>query len=986
MTALAIDSVQSATTNSRRETGLLLRSIRGPADSPLIPLGVGRYVIGSAPDADVRLDVHGVEPQHAVLLIGPQRTVLKGFSRFTWVNDGVIRECAVKPGDRVCFGPVEFEIVKPKSRRRRLPASTPVVHHAEPRQTTSAPAFSGWATTQIMPLVAEMRPPAPLPSGPSRRERLIGELSSELLEHLAQLVERETVAADRERRIVEQSAQLEGRRRIAEERQREFERVQAELARAEATWQKNSAEIAQQSAQLRAEREALEIDRQKLAEELARIGAQSQEMEERRASLDVREARLEEQQAALELRASQLGHQEQRHHEVVSQALATSKAYSDDVQRLAEQRSALQRTEEQLQQEREELQREREQYDAERNALISERAHLAMREVEIAELRRRVHEQQAECQAREHQAQGLLDEAQIQKTSAGDSSSELAEREQRIAEAEAALAIQRNELDERKRDIDEQHAAWMLERHTEAARSNNEQRELDQESQAEVRMLRTQISELQSRLREERGLWEMERCELAARAEAAEATPQSHADVEESYSSPVDIAELQAQLEAERTRYEQDRLAWEAEQDLLLRDRLALEAEWRRLEARAEQSYNTFEQAAAAQEEDNSVPPPIPAHFLGDFSQVEERETNEQLWSEEDSQQPVIETDSLQQEYAGDEPAQSDTELHQVSNWDDPEQPQSEYDANQEYSTEASFDDPNTGDEPASFAKASAVGGDVISLRAQLAELFGLQPTPEHEETQEYADPSQEADAGFDSSTGFESPGFDSTGFDETEQAAEGDSFDGEQATAEYSDDADPAPSDFEERDQSDEDIMSAYLARLLKKSPEEENFAPKPMKAPEPVAEAVSEPAEPNHDQEVRPSRRLNAEEKETLRANLDSFRELANQHSRAAVAKHKSNELKSGMQTTSVVAVLVTLVGLILLSAEFWSSQSYRLLGLLCLAVSSGLGIYTLINGVRIGRLKAIERAAAELTEAFGADEKEAEEKPAEAAASAE
>src|SRR5207237_10581079 len=54
--------------------------------------------------------------------------------------------------------------------------------------------------------------------------------------------------------------------------------------------------------------------------------------------------------------------------------------------------------------------------------------------------------------------------------------------------------------------------------------------------------------------------------------------------------------ELQAQLEAERTRYDQDRASWEAEQDLLLRDRQALEAEWRRLEARAEQAYNTFEE------------------------------------------------------------------------------------------------------------------------------------------------------------------------------------------------------------------------------------------------------------------------------------------------------------------------------------------------------------------------------------------------------
>jgi hypothetical protein len=972
MTALAIDSTQSAT-KSRQEAGLLLRSIRGAADSPLIPLGVGRHVIGSAPDADVRLDVHGVEAQHAVLLIGPHRTVLKGFSRFTWVNDGVVRECAVKPGDRVCFGPVEFEIVKPKSRRRRLPASPPAIHHAEPPQATAAPAYPGWATTQVMPLITELRASAPIASGPSRREKLIGELNNELLQHLAQLVERETVAADRERRIVEQTAQLEGRRRIAEDRLREFERVQVDLARAEADWQKKSAELAEQSARLQAERESIEHDRQKLAEDLARLTAQTLTHEQRRATLDVREARLEEQQAALELRVTQLNHQEQRHSEVVAQALVTSKTYSDDVHRLAEQKSAVQRAEEQLQQERDQLQREREQYDSERNSLISERVHLATREVEIAELRRRVQEQRAEFEAREDQAQGLFGEAGDHQT-AGETLSELAEREHRIAESEAALAMQRNELDERKREIDEQHAAWMLERHTEAARSAPEQRESDHETQAEIGMLRTQISELQSRLREERGFWEMERSALAARAEAAESAPQSDTEAEASYASPASIAELQAQLEVERVRYQQDRDAWEAEQDLLLRDRQALEAEWRRLEARAEQACNTFEQSAVEESTElqevaaSVVPPPIPGHLLSDFLRPAEPEANEQSWAD---------GDSLQQHAEGDEHAQYDAESQQVTDWNSPEQDQFGFDANQEYSEqpeyaeETSFEEAADPSEPA--RPAPAVGGDVSSLRAQLAELFGLQPTPDDEQAQDFADAGQEAD------NGFESSGLEANSFSEADPSAEAEAFDGEQPTSEYDEAAEETASDEEEGGKSDEDIMSAYLARLLKKSPEDQEPALKPVKAPEPMPEAPSQPPQPVSEQEGRATRRLNAEEKETLRANMDSFREIANQQARAAVAKHKSNELKSGMQTTSVVAVLLALVGFILLSAEFWSGQSYLIYGVLCLVVSGGLGVYTLVNGIKIRRLKAIEKAAEVLTEGPGSVGEKAAEEPA-------
>ncbi len=130
MPAFAIEQTPSTFAADRREAGLVLRPLRGPSESPLIPLSSGRHVIGSGPDADVRLEIPGVEPQHAVLLVGPSRSVLKAFSRFTWVNDGVVRECVLKPGDRLCIGPLEFEVLKGKGRRReaRVVVGEPVVN------------------------------------------------------------------------------------------------------------------------------------------------------------------------------------------------------------------------------------------------------------------------------------------------------------------------------------------------------------------------------------------------------------------------------------------------------------------------------------------------------------------------------------------------------------------------------------------------------------------------------------------------------------------------------------------------------------------------------------------------------------------------------------------------------------------------------------------------------------------------------------------
>jgi len=975
MTAFAIDSSEPRQAAASREASLMLRPIRGHADSPLIPLGIGRYVIGSGPDAEVRLETHGVDAQHAVLLVGPQRSVLKAFSRFTWVNDGVVRECAVRPGDRICIGPVEFEVLKAKPRRRKPAATEPAPRNIAPRQALAEPGFSGWATTELP--AAGHRPLLPPPvdiGASSRREKIIGELNSELLSQLAHLVERETVTTARERRLVEQTAQIEGRRRVAEERQSELERLQAELGRADSEWRRKSAEIAEQAVQLRAERETFERDRAKLAEEVSRLGAQTQAIEERKSALDVREARLDEQQSSLELRANQLGIQEQRHAEAVAQALESSKACNDDLQRLADQRTLFQRTEEQLQVEREQFEQERAEYVSDRDKLFAERAHLATREVEISELRRRVHEQQAELEARDRQTQRLHDEAAAQHSLVHESASQIAEREQRLAEEEESLVLQRRVLDERKQELDEQHAAWMLERHTEAARSNGNAREVEQESQAEINLLRVQISELQARLREERGLWEMERSDLAASAAAASAAKEIPHEPGSATALAAEIAELQTQLEAERAQYQQERDAWDAEQDLLLRDRQALDAEWRRLEARTSE-YHQEPQAPTEPEASSLVPPPVPQHLWGGFNSpdVQEQET-EQSWGSVESH-PAIETEA-------DEGA---PESMHSADWNDEDSGLShagfgrhqgfeegqEFDDQQTlYAPDSSFhqaDDAGREDEYTAEHGAPASGaGDVLSLRAQLAEMFGLQPSADREDDQTFDDTAAESQHGFDSPESF-----GSSGFEDSESVAEAPQEENGFASDDFTRAAEPQAEEEAVGEQSDEDIMSAYLARLLKKSPEPEERRPKPVVAPEPVSIAPSEADESAQEPELRQTRRLNAEEKETLRANLDSFRELANQQARAAVAKHKTNELKSGMQMTSVVAVLVAVVGAILLSAEFWSSQSYRVYGILCLLVAGGLGVYTLINGMRIQRLKSIARSTAEMVEALSDDE---------------
>jgi hypothetical protein len=954
MTALAMDFPSSRSATSPREAGLVLRPTRGHDDAPLIPLAVGRHVLGSSPEADIRLDAAGIEPQHAVLLVGPQRSVLKAFSRFTWINDGVVRECAIRPGDRICIGPVEFEVLKGKAKKRRPASHSPsessghlaTPHFDRPQSAATLPA----TTPSLLARAAE---------SDSRRQGLIRELNAELLTQLSQLVERETLAADRERRLVEQNAQIEGRRRSLEARQAELERAQAELSKAEGEWRRKSAEHAEQSALLREDRDAIERQRARLTEEAGRLESQSRQLDDARSELARRESRFDEQRAALELRSEQLCAQEHNLAIDLARALEASNSHSIDVQRLAEERSHLEHLRAQLSDQRQQLEVERSAFESDRDKLFAERAHLAAREVEITELRRQLHEDQAslEAQRAEHFAAAQATVIEPEDVHLGDGWGE------RLQEQEASLALERRELDDRRRELEEQRAEWMLERHSLAAKSAAEEREAAHAADAEIQMLRHQITELQSRLREERMLWEAERSEWVAQRESEENSTQPEISFESPGSLEAMVAELQATLAAERTQYSQERSAWEAEQDLLLRDRQALEAEWRRLEQETQR-------ALAAPQPDEAIeqfpaPPPIPAQFLNHWADENTEETaasSESTWgsSREINEQTHEELD-IQSDF--DTAYESDT-----LEWSQ-DQPISQ--ASESFDAEESSDADAT---ETMHSSSAAGGGDVMSLRAQLAELFGIQPSePQHDFDQIV----ESGDAEIRS-----------------ENELPPDNFDAEIPSEPACEPVHAATRSFAHdhggtEGQSDEEIMQAYLAKLLKKTPEQLSETPSSTPLPVVAVVATPETTEPSEaasaeseDQTAEPhrlARRLNAEEKEVLRANLDSFRELANQQARAAVAKHKSKELQSGMQTTSVVTVLAAVAGAILLTAEFWTSQSYRVYGIICLALAAGVGTYTLINGLRIRRLKAVQRAAVEMTEAFGDDEPASTETPA-------
>ncbi|AMV18168.1 FHA domain-containing protein [Planctomyces sp. SH-PL14] len=89
----------------------LIRRRRGTGPAALA-LGPGRHTIGSDPACDVPVDAAGVQPQHCLLIVSPHRTIAKALSPLTWINDGPFTEAALRPGDRLIVGPVEFTVRK----------------------------------------------------------------------------------------------------------------------------------------------------------------------------------------------------------------------------------------------------------------------------------------------------------------------------------------------------------------------------------------------------------------------------------------------------------------------------------------------------------------------------------------------------------------------------------------------------------------------------------------------------------------------------------------------------------------------------------------------------------------------------------------------------------------------------------------------------------------------------------------------------------
>ncbi|WP_437186001.1 FHA domain-containing protein [Planctomicrobium sp. SH668] len=92
------------------DLGIRLTPVHQGREVDSIDLIPGQYTFGSAEDCQVVVPIDGIAPRHCTFIVGNHRSIIKALSNRTWVNDGLAVEAALRHGDRLVIGPIEYTV------------------------------------------------------------------------------------------------------------------------------------------------------------------------------------------------------------------------------------------------------------------------------------------------------------------------------------------------------------------------------------------------------------------------------------------------------------------------------------------------------------------------------------------------------------------------------------------------------------------------------------------------------------------------------------------------------------------------------------------------------------------------------------------------------------------------------------------------------------------------------------------------------------
>jgi hypothetical protein len=104
-------SPRSSRVLGRTDTPLTLLVRGGEHNGRTIRITSSKCTVGSARGCTFRLQAAGVRPVHCWILRGARTTLLQAWSADVQLNGAAVREAALRPGDRLQIGPIEFEVL-----------------------------------------------------------------------------------------------------------------------------------------------------------------------------------------------------------------------------------------------------------------------------------------------------------------------------------------------------------------------------------------------------------------------------------------------------------------------------------------------------------------------------------------------------------------------------------------------------------------------------------------------------------------------------------------------------------------------------------------------------------------------------------------------------------------------------------------------------------------------------------------------------------
>jgi len=981
--------------------GIRLSTVRSGLGWQSIDLPLGNYTLGARNDADIVIDVPGVAERHCTLIVGAQHVVVKAWTNRTWINDGAVSEATLKLGDRLILGPIELRVSS-------LPSQHPEsgMHFIAPPPEQTGCTENPLSEEEFQQLLsASGSADGPVHVSQHHAE-LLQELRQEITSSLQEVLRREHENREefsRERMV------LNHRTQELSQQWQQLEQVRAKLHQdqhkhllefQESQLQERHEELAGRSRQLvRTHRQLKALERelhQKLQEWnqigapqqlasirslLARNEAQSRQLVQRQKDLDQREESVHQQFEEIAANRLQLLDQTRQLEEEQRQwqnkcrsrekffnefeASLTARMQDIEEEELQQQarQQELDQRERELEQQLQQSRLQQQGVDQATRLLEQQQSQFARDDSELAEIRRQLEGRQHEQDAAARQLQADHDALTASQQQLAQQAGELQARFEELnrlsqdqQNQQADLARQQQAFDELRAQVESEREQLQIQLAEHSADQQNVQRlrnEIDAERQRDL-YEREQLQQTRDLLERRQQECDHQHQELIAAREELERRQHeltfqladiasSERDEANPTADPDDIQIIRQQLEEAQNQLQTDR-------SNLLEERDALERRQNQIESAREQLNQEQQQLQSLKAEIETG-----RQQLTD-SRQELADLREQLQAERQELQARDHTLQEQQAElrrqlaAREMPANAVEEIMLLS---EPPAP----DAIDE--TVADHESQNVSS-PSDSAENSEEEA-AVQLRMQLANLFGMKASSEKPQ-QNIAAPAteipEEEDRGGPESR-FHSP----VENEETPAANRPEPF--TTSLPEQQDERDGPATTIPSAGLSsdDDDSIAAYMERLLARTRQASQMRESDESCP--ASTPVSQPAPPPRVESreespaeispaiVKKTRKMDEDQKNTIRHNLHSFREVANQSARTAVAKSRKTQKSSSLRNMVILNLAGWTAAVVLLVSEHWLTFSLRFEALLVAGVSLCLSVLCLYRYKEIRKL---------------------------------